>query len=70
MTETLLNKFPSYDECKDAVFQIKKKINLLALMVYQANFIPIFLSDFGPLFYAALQEIYDQEELTSTQNYL
>lgn len=62
----MLNKFPSYEECKDAVFQMKKDKSP-GFDGISSEFYQMFWSDIGPLFYAALEEIYDQEELTSTQ---
>lgn len=46
MTETLLNKFPSYDECKDAVFQIKKKDKSPGFDGISSEFYPNFLVGF------------------------
>ena len=62
----ILNKFPSYSECSEAVFQMKNNkspgIDGLPSEFYQC-----FWTELGPIFFAALKEIFEQGELTNSQ---
>ena len=64
--KNILNKFPSYSECSEAVFQMKNNkspgIDGLPSEFYQC-----FWTELGPIFFAALKEIFEQGELTNSQ---
>ena len=65
----MLDEFPSYDECKDAVNNMKKE-NSPGLDGLPSEFFQTFWSEIGFIFYEALKDIYYQIEMSSSQKLL
>ena len=62
----MLDKFPSNEECKDVVNNMKKEKSPL-LDGLPSEFYHTFWSEIGFIFYEALKDIYNQSEMSSSQ---
>ena len=56
----MLEEFPSYEECKDAVNNMKKD-------GFPSEFYQTFWSEIAFIFYEALKDMYNQSEMSSMQ---
>ena len=65
----MLDEFPSYEECKDAVNNMNKE-NSPGLDGLPSEFFQTFWSEIGFIFYEALKDIYYQIEMSSSQKLL
>ena len=62
----MLDEFPSNEECKDVVNNMKKEKSLL-LDGLPSEFYHTFWSEIGFIFYETLKDIYNQREMSSSQ---
>lgn len=62
----MLDEFPTFEECKNAVFEMKGEKSP-GLDGIPCEFYQCFWKIIGPIFYAALKEIFKQKEMSESQ---